>query len=163
MQSSDNSWVLITGASSGFGREFAQQYAAEGRSLILVARRLNELEMLAEELRARYAVDVLVQQADLSSIDVIIDLHRDLHDRNIVVDILINNAGYGLQGALWTPLWKAPGYDRLGYRQSDRHDPPLCRGYASTAKRTYFDGCQLVVLSGRQEFCRLLCSQGVCA
>ncbi|MDO9345445.1 MAG: SDR family NAD(P)-dependent oxidoreductase [Pseudomonas sp.] len=99
MQSSDNSWVLITGASSGFDREFAQQYAAEGRSLILVARRLNELETLADELRARYAVDVLVQQADLSSIHVIIDLHRYLHDRNIVVDILINNAGYGIQGA----------------------------------------------------------------
>ncbi|KPW27423.1 Short-chain dehydrogenase [Pseudomonas amygdali pv. mellea] len=53
MQSNNNSWVLITGASSSFGREFAQQYAAEGRALILVARRLNELETLADELRAR--------------------------------------------------------------------------------------------------------------
>lgn len=99
MKMNENSWVLITGASSGFGREFAQQYAAQGRSLILVARRLNELETLADELRKRFAVDVLVQQADLSSINVIIDLHRYLHDRKIVVDILINNAGYGLQGA----------------------------------------------------------------
>jgi short-subunit dehydrogenase len=43
----ENSWVLITGASSGLGKEFARQYAAQGRSLILVARRLNELEALA--------------------------------------------------------------------------------------------------------------------
>ncbi|RBB91802.1 short-chain dehydrogenase, partial [Pseudomonas sp. MWU12-2115] len=47
----------------------------------------------------RFAVDVMVKQADLSSINVIVDLHRDLHDRHIVVDVLINNAGYGLQGA----------------------------------------------------------------
>lgn len=99
MTARENSWVLITGASSGFGKEFARQYAAKGRSLILVARRLNELEALADELRNRFAVDVIVKQADLSSINVIIDLHRYLHDRNIVVDILINNAGYGLQGA----------------------------------------------------------------
>jgi short-subunit dehydrogenase len=99
MKSSENSWVLITGASSGFGKEFSRQYAAQGRSLILVARRLNELETLAHELRQRYGIDVLVQQADLSSINAIIDLHRHLHDRNIVVDVLINNAGYGLQGA----------------------------------------------------------------
>lgn len=95
----ENSWVLVTGASSGFGKEFARQYAAKGRSLILVARRLNELEALADELRNGFAVDVMVKQADLSSIEVIIDLHRYLHDRNIVVDVLINNAGYGLQGA----------------------------------------------------------------
>ncbi|CAI8869182.1 putative ketoacyl reductase [Pseudomonas marginalis] len=97
----ENSWVLITGASSGFGKEFARQYAAKGKSLILVARRLNELEALADELRSRFDVDVdvMVQQADLSSINVIIDLHRRLHDSNTVVDVLINNAGYGLQGA----------------------------------------------------------------
>lgn len=95
----ENSWVLITGASSGFGKEFARQYAAKGKSLILVARRLNELEALADELRSRFDVDVMVQQADLSSINVIIDLHRRLRDSNTVVDVLINNAGYGLQGA----------------------------------------------------------------
>ncbi|RBJ85884.1 SDR family NAD(P)-dependent oxidoreductase [Pseudomonas sp. MWU12-2534b] len=99
MTAQENTWVLVTGASSGFGKEFARQYAAKGRSLILVARRLNELEALAEELRNRFAVDVMVKQADLSSINVIVDLHRDLHDRHIVVDVLINNAGYGLQGA----------------------------------------------------------------
>lgn len=99
MTDRENSWVLVTGASSGFGKEFARQYAAKGRSLILVARRLAELEALADELRNRFAVDVIVKQADLSSINVIVDLHQYLYDHDIIVDVLINNAGYGLQGA----------------------------------------------------------------
>ena len=55
----DDSWVLITGASSGFGAEFARQYAAQDHSLVLVARRLDRLETLAEELRQQYAIDVV--------------------------------------------------------------------------------------------------------
>ena len=51
MTTTDNSWVLITGASSGFGEEFARQYAEQGHSLVLVARRLDRLQALAE----RYA------------------------------------------------------------------------------------------------------------
>lgn len=60
MATKNNGWVLITGASSGFGEEFARQYAAQGKSLILVARRLDKLESLAEEIRARFNIDVMV-------------------------------------------------------------------------------------------------------
>jgi short-subunit dehydrogenase len=59
----DNSWVLITGASSGFGAELARQYAAQGHSLVLVARRLDRLETLADKLRKQYAIDVVVELA----------------------------------------------------------------------------------------------------
>jgi NADP-dependent 3-hydroxy acid dehydrogenase YdfG len=48
MKTPDNSWVLITGASSGFGEEFARQYAAQGHALVLVARRLDRLQALAD-------------------------------------------------------------------------------------------------------------------
>ncbi|PKX81496.1 short-chain dehydrogenase [Pectobacterium peruviense] len=99
MTAKSNAWVLITGASSGFGEEFARQYAAQGKSLILVARRLNKLELLAAELRERFNIDVMVEQADLSVITAISDLHSRLREQNIVVDILINNAGHGLQGS----------------------------------------------------------------
>lgn len=99
MTANNTTWVLITGASGGFGEEFARQYAAQGKSLILVARRLNQLEILAEELRERFKVDVIVEQVDLSVIYAISDLHRRLQERDIQVDILINNAGHGLQGS----------------------------------------------------------------
>jgi uncharacterized protein len=98
MTTTDNSWVLITGASSGFGEEFARQYAAQGHSLVLVARRLDRLQALAETLRRQYGIDVVAEQVDLSDIGAVTQLHRRLRERNIAIDILINNAGHGLQG-----------------------------------------------------------------
>src|SRR2546429_3392320 len=92
------SWVLITGASSGFGEEFARQYATQGHSLVLVARRLDRLQKLAEALRQQFGIEVVVEQVDLSDIAAIIQLHQRLRERGIAIDILINNAGHGLQG-----------------------------------------------------------------
>jgi short-subunit dehydrogenase len=98
MTTTDKSWVLITGASSGFGEEFARQYAEQGHSLVLVARRLDRLQALAETLRRQYRIDVAVEQVDLSDIAAVLQLHRRLRERGIAIDILINNAGHGLQG-----------------------------------------------------------------
>lgn len=98
MTTAENSWVLITGASSGFGEEFARQYAEQGHALVLVARRLDRLQTLAETLRRHYRSEVVVEQVDLSDIAAVVQLHRRLHERGIAVDILINNAGHGLQG-----------------------------------------------------------------
>jgi short-subunit dehydrogenase len=98
MTASDNPWVLITGASSGFGEEFARQYAAQGHPLVLVARRLDRLERLAETLRQQYRVDVVVEQVDLSDVAAVTQLHGRLGERGIAIDVLINNAGHGLQG-----------------------------------------------------------------
>src|SRR5438093_6193298 len=98
MENLHGKWALITGASSGFGEEFARQYAAQGRPLVLVARRLEKLETLATELREIYRVDVIVEQVDLSSVAAVIQLHQRLRGRGIAIDILINNAGHGLQG-----------------------------------------------------------------
>jgi hypothetical protein len=95
---SSASWVLITGASSGFGEEFARQYAEQGHALVLVARRLDRLQALAEALRKQHGVEVIVEQVDLSDIAAIIQLQERLRERAIAIDILINNAGHGLQG-----------------------------------------------------------------
>ncbi len=95
---SGESWVLVTGASGGFGEEFARQYAGQGRALVLVARRLDRLQALAGELRQQHGVQVLVEQVDLFDIAEVVRLHERLRDRCITIDILINNAGYGLQG-----------------------------------------------------------------
>lgn len=99
MKTRDKSWVLITGASSGFGEEFARQYAGQGHSLVLVARRLDRLQRLAEELRRQFSVEVVVEQVDLADISAVIQLHRRLCERGVAINILINNAGHGLQGA----------------------------------------------------------------
>ena len=98
MKATDRSWVLITGASSGFGEEFARQYAAQGHALVLVARRLDKLQTLAEALRRQYRVEVVVEQVDLSNVAAVVELHQRLLERDIAIDILINNAGHGLQG-----------------------------------------------------------------
>jgi short-subunit dehydrogenase len=97
-QLANKSWVLITGASSGFGEEFARQYAEQGHSLVLVARRLDRLQKIANELRQQFGIEVVVEQVDLSDVAAIVQLHQRLRERDIAIDILINNAGHGLQG-----------------------------------------------------------------
>jgi len=94
----NKAWVLITGASSGFGEEFARQYAEQGHSLVLVARRLDRLQRLAEALRQQFRVDIVVERVDLSDVAAVSQLHQRLRERGIAIDILINNAGHGLQG-----------------------------------------------------------------
>jgi short-subunit dehydrogenase len=94
----NKTWVLITGASSGFGEEFARQYAEQGHSLVLVARRLDRLQKIAEALRQQFSSEVVVEQVDLSDVAAIVQLHQRLRERDIAIDILINNAGHGLQG-----------------------------------------------------------------
>jgi len=98
MKTPNKSCVLITGASSGFGEEFARQYAEQGHSLVLVARRLDRLQRLAEALRQQFRVDVIVERVDLSDVAAVSQLHQRLRERDIAIDILINNAGHGLQG-----------------------------------------------------------------
>src|SRR2546421_11464857 len=87
------SWVLITGASSGFGEEFARQYAEQGHSLVLVARRLDRLQALADTLRRQYRIDVVVEQVDLSDVAAVIRLHQRLREQGIAINILINIVG----------------------------------------------------------------------
>jgi short-subunit dehydrogenase len=98
MKNGNNEWVLITGASSGFGEEFARQYAKLGHPLVLVARRLDLLQKLADSLRQQYRINVVTEQVDLSSVKAVGELHDRLSEQNIEIDILINNAGQGLQG-----------------------------------------------------------------
>ncbi|HEY5768399.1 MAG TPA: SDR family oxidoreductase [Terrimicrobium sp.] len=91
-------WVLVTGASSGFGEEFARQYAQQGHPLVLVARRLERLQTLAETIRREHRIEVVVEQVDLSDVAAVIQLHQRLRELGISIEILINNAGHGLQG-----------------------------------------------------------------
>ncbi len=85
--------VLITGASKGIGRAFAQRFAREGYPLVLVARQQDVLEELASNLRAGFGVSVEVLPLDLTAPDSISRLLQTLAERQLDIDILVNNAG----------------------------------------------------------------------
>ena len=91
-------WAVITGASSGLGKEFARVLAGRKINLVLVARRADPMERLAAELRTLTKVDISVVTLDLSALDCAATLERELRSRNITADILINNAAFGLTG-----------------------------------------------------------------
>ena len=85
--------ALITGASAGLGREFARQLAAGGKDLILVARRVDRMQALAEELISTHNIDVDVIRKDLSDPTAPAALYDEVRQRGLEVDCLINNAG----------------------------------------------------------------------
>jgi len=91
-------WALITGASSGLGVDFAHELAAEGNNLVLVARREDRMRELAAALEARHAIQTKVIAMDLSLPGICAEMKTMLDNEGIAVDVLINNAGFGIFG-----------------------------------------------------------------
>lgn len=99
-------WALVTGASAGIGKEFCRQLAAKGYQLVLVARRTDRLNQLAEELKTAHGTTSVVIVADLSKKDAAENIVRRLAEQNILIECLVNNAGYGLPGSFHVPDWQ---------------------------------------------------------
>jgi short-subunit dehydrogenase len=90
--------ALITGASSGIGRSLARLFARDGYELVLVARRAVVLEELAAELSRERTVNIRVMPIDLADPAAPMRLYADLQRDGVIVDVLVNNAGFGMQG-----------------------------------------------------------------
>jgi short-subunit dehydrogenase len=97
--------VLVTGASAGIGEAFARAYAARGCDLALVARRADRLASLAADLTAAHGVEALVVPADLSGAEAEKPVLAALAARELRVDVLVNNAGFGIPRIFTDAPW----------------------------------------------------------
>jgi short-subunit dehydrogenase len=91
--------VLITGASSGIGAALARVFAAHGHELVLVARRQDRLNALADEIAAAGGSRPAVLAADLERRDAASAIAAELSSRGLEPSVVVNNAGFGLSGA----------------------------------------------------------------
>lgn len=90
--------VLITGTTSGIGKAFAEKFASKGHSLILVSRNAEKLQAQKDKLQAQFNVSVKTIACDLSTDNAVTEIQNKLNEWGIVVDILINNAGFNEYG-----------------------------------------------------------------
>ena len=97
--------ALITGASSGIGLELAKIHAEKGGNLIVVARNIQKLKEIKLEFESKYAISVEVIGKDLAAPNAAQELFDEVRAKNIEVDYLINNAGFGQSGAFADCDW----------------------------------------------------------
>ncbi|MCF6138997.1 SDR family NAD(P)-dependent oxidoreductase [Pseudalkalibacillus berkeleyi] len=97
--------VMITGASGGIGLKLAHHFAKDGHHLVLVARSKQKLENLAKELEGKYAIKTVVILADLGESTAVEHVMDEIEKRKIQIEMLVNNAGFGLYGEFHTIDW----------------------------------------------------------
>lgn len=108
MKSFSGKTALVTGASAGMGVDYSKELAAEGANLILVARRTDRLETLKAELQAKHpSIEIRVLPCDLGDAAARQSLYDTLKQDGVQVDVLINNAGLGLNGPFLEADWNS--------------------------------------------------------
>ena len=96
-----NKTALITGASAGIGLEFAKIFAKEKYDLVITARNETKLNELANQIKNHHNVNVKVIAKDLSKQNAGEEIFNELKNENIITDVLINNAGFGVFDNYW--------------------------------------------------------------
>lgn len=97
--------ALITGASSGIGLELAHLFARDGYRLVLLARNRTTLRQLGDDLQSRYSITVRIAPKDLAHPATPAELYQELQEAGIVLDVLVNNAGFGGAGGFVSTDW----------------------------------------------------------
>ncbi|MFW5886560.1 MAG: SDR family NAD(P)-dependent oxidoreductase [Bacteroidota bacterium] len=97
--------ALITGASSGIGLELARVFAEKGNNLVLVARNKKKLDELRVDLQNEYRVLIHVIEKDLSVENAPREVYEEIKKQDIVIDYLVNNAGFGNSGFFHETEW----------------------------------------------------------
>lgn len=98
--------ALITGASSGIGKELATIHAENGNNLILIARRKEKLEQLKKELQSKYSVKIEIISKDLTNSNAPKEIYEEVKKLNVEIQYLINNAGFGGLGKFIERNWQ---------------------------------------------------------
>ena len=107
-------YALVTGASSGIGREIANVLAKKGYNLILIARRKERLEIAARQISETFEVDVRYITCDLSSSDSVGQIYKFCNEHLLSVGFIVNNAGYGISTAFHdTPVEEEEAFLRV--------------------------------------------------
>lgn len=107
MKSIKNKWALVSGASSGIGKDIAEVLAERGCNVIVVARRKEKLNELAKNIKSTFGVNAKIIVADLSTKDAPLEVYNKVKKMKIDIDILVNNAGYGIHGDFIDGEWEA--------------------------------------------------------
>lgn len=90
--------ALITGASGGIGYELAHLFGKDKKDLVLVARSKDKLNEVSGEIQKRYGVEAITYPVDLSKADASLKVYEFTRSRELFVDTLVNNAGFGIRG-----------------------------------------------------------------
>ncbi|EEY35097.1 SDR family NAD(P)-dependent oxidoreductase [Pseudoleptotrichia goodfellowii] len=88
--------IFITGASSGIGKAIAYAFGKNGDNLVLCARRLEKLEEIKKDIESKYDVKVDIYKLDVTVYEEVVSVVKEAVNRNIHIDVLINNAGLAL-------------------------------------------------------------------
>ena len=101
-----NKTALITGASSGIGKELAHIHAEQGDDLVIVARREDKLNALKTDLENKHGVKVIVIAKDLTLPKAAAEIYEEVKQVGVEVNYLINNAGFGGRGKFHERAWE---------------------------------------------------------
>ena len=98
-------YCLITGAASGIGFEFAKIFTEHSYNLVLVDINFEELKKIKQNLELKHEVDIHIMNYDLSLPDIAVNIYNKIADLNIKIEVLINNAGFGIYGFFKDISW----------------------------------------------------------